>query len=104
MTRDTLTRDQIVRAAIELLDDEGLEGVNMRALGKRLNSTATAVYWHVGSKSNLITLAGDQAWNEIPLPNLEPDNMTRHDPATGRLLDRWRVVTRYRRNGPLLVR
>ena len=57
MPRDTLTRDQIVDAAVGLLDDEGLEGLNMRALGKRLGSAATAVYWHVGSKSNLIGLA-----------------------------------------------
>src|SRR5881396_3399727 len=70
MPRDTLTRDQIVKAAIELLDDQGLEGLNMRALGKRLGSAATAVYWHVGSKDNLIALAGDQAWNEIALPDL----------------------------------
>jgi AcrR family transcriptional regulator len=68
--RDTLTREQIVQAAIELLDDEGLEGLNMRALGRRLGSAATAVYWHVGSKENLIALAGDQAWNEIALPDL----------------------------------
>ena len=70
MPRDTLTRDQIVKAAIDLLDDEGLEGLNMRALGRRLGSAATAVYWHVGSKDNLIALAGDQAWNEITLPDL----------------------------------
>jgi AcrR family transcriptional regulator len=68
--RDTLTREQIVQAAIELLDTEGLEGLNMRALGRRLGSAATAVYWHVGSKENLIALAGDQAWNEIALPEL----------------------------------
>jgi AcrR family transcriptional regulator len=70
MPRDTLTRDQIVKAAIDLLDAEGLPGLNMRALGKRLGSAATAVYWHVGSKDNLITLAGDQVWNEIALPDL----------------------------------
>ena len=70
MPRDTLTRDQIVKAAIGLLDAEGLEGLNMRALGQRLGSAATAVYWHVGSKDNLITLAGDQVWNEIALPDL----------------------------------
>jgi AcrR family transcriptional regulator len=70
MTRDTLTREQIVQAAIDLLDAEGLEGLNMRSLGKRLGSAATAVYWHVGSKDNLIALAGDQAWNEIALPDL----------------------------------
>ena len=68
--RDTLTREQIVRAAVELLDAEGLEGLNMRALGERLGSAATAVYWHVGSKANLIALAGDQLWNEIALPDL----------------------------------
>ena len=41
----------------------------MRALGKQLGSAATAVYWHVGSKENLVTLAGDQVWHEITLPD-----------------------------------
>jgi AcrR family transcriptional regulator len=67
---DTLTRQEIVDAAIELLDHEGLEGFNMRALGKRLGSAATAVYWHLGSKDNLVAVAGDQVWNEIALPDL----------------------------------
>jgi AcrR family transcriptional regulator len=70
MPRDTLNRELIVQSAIDLLDAEGLEGLNMRALGDRLGSAATAVYWHVGSKENLIALAGDQAWNEIALPDL----------------------------------
>jgi AcrR family transcriptional regulator len=70
MPRDTLTREQIVNAAIDLLDSDGLEGLNMRALGRRLGSAATAVYWHVGSKENLLALAADQAWNEIMLPDL----------------------------------
>jgi AcrR family transcriptional regulator len=69
MPRDTLTRDQIVKAAVDLLDDDGLEGLNMRALGQRLGSAATAVYWHVGSKDNLIALAGDEVWHEIALPD-----------------------------------
>jgi AcrR family transcriptional regulator len=70
MPRDTLTREQIVNAAMGLLDAEGLEGLNMRALGRRLGSAATAAYWHVGSKDNLIALAADQAWHEIALPDL----------------------------------
>src|SRR5947209_4809582 len=70
MPRDTLTRAQIVNCAIALLDAEGLDGLNMRALGKRLGSAATAVYWHVGSKANLIALAGDRIWGQIPLPDL----------------------------------
>jgi AcrR family transcriptional regulator len=67
--RDTLTRDQIVTAATELLDAEGLDGLNMRALGSRLGCAATAVYWHVGSKDSLVALAADRAWHEIDLPD-----------------------------------
>jgi AcrR family transcriptional regulator len=70
VARTTLTREQIVSTAIELLDVEGLEGLNMRALGKRLGAAATAVYWHGGSKDNLIVLAGDKVWDEIELPDV----------------------------------
>jgi AcrR family transcriptional regulator len=69
MPRDTLTLQQIVTAAVGLLDAEGLEGLNMRALGNRLDSAATAVYWHVGSKDNLVRLAADSAWHEVGLPD-----------------------------------
>jgi len=72
MPRETLTREQIVRVAIDLLDGEGPEGLNMRALGARLGSAATAVYWHVGSKDTLVALAADQVWHEITLPDLNP--------------------------------
>jgi AcrR family transcriptional regulator len=70
MASDTLTRDEIVTAAIDLLDREGLEGLNLRALGKQLRSAATAMYWHVGSKEDLVALAGDQVWHELKLPDL----------------------------------
>lgn len=41
----------------------------MRALGNRLDCAATAVYWHVGSKDNLVRLAADSAWHEVALPD-----------------------------------
>jgi AcrR family transcriptional regulator len=69
MPRDTLTREQIITVAVDLLDDEGLEGLNMRALGKRLDSAPTAVYWHVGSKDALVVLAADRIWSRLPLPD-----------------------------------
>ncbi|MFE2143700.1 TetR/AcrR family transcriptional regulator [Streptomyces sp. NPDC059456] len=73
MARDTLTREQIVGTAVELLDDEGLEGLNMRSLGKRLGAAATAVYWHVKNKDDLVVLAGDHVWREIELPAIAAD-------------------------------
>ncbi|MFI9252199.1 TetR/AcrR family transcriptional regulator [Streptomyces sp. NPDC053069] len=71
MPRDTLTPEQIVRTAVELLDDEGLEGLNMRSLGKRLGAAATAVYWHVKNKDDLVLLAADRVWHEVELPALD---------------------------------
>ena len=71
MPAETLTREQIVRAAIELLDDEGLEGLNMRALGKRLGSVPAAVYWHVKNKRDLIGLAGDYVCGQLALPEVK---------------------------------
>ncbi|WP_326826477.1 TetR/AcrR family transcriptional regulator C-terminal domain-containing protein [Streptosporangium sp. NBC_01756] len=93
MPRDTLTRDQIVQTAIELLDAEGLEGLNMRSLGKRLDSAATAVYWHVKSKDNLVVLAGDQVWNEIRLPDL--GTVGWRSAATSAATDLYAMFTRH---------
>jgi AcrR family transcriptional regulator len=93
MPRDTLTRDQIITAAVELLDSEGLEGLNMRALGKRLGSAATAVYWHVGSKANLIVLAGDQVWNDIAQP--DPSATDWRTAATQTATDVHAMLTRH---------
>ncbi|MFJ5549815.1 TetR/AcrR family transcriptional regulator C-terminal domain-containing protein [Streptomyces sp. NPDC093225] len=71
MARERLTKEQIVRTAVELLDEEGLEGLNMRSLGKRLGTVATAVYWHVKNKDELVLLAGDAVWDEVSLPDLD---------------------------------
>ncbi|MFD0490114.1 TetR/AcrR family transcriptional regulator [Saccharopolyspora spinosporotrichia] len=80
MPRDTLTADQIVRAAIALLDDEGLDGLNMRSLGKRLGVAATAIYWHIATKEQLVQLAGDAIWDEVELP--DPDSADWRSAAT----------------------
>ncbi|MGC5311790.1 TetR/AcrR family transcriptional regulator [Micromonospora zamorensis] len=93
MPRDTLTRDQIVRTAVELLDAEGLEGLNMRALGKRLDSAATAMYWHVKNKDNLVLLATDQVWGELKLPDL--DVVDWRSAATAMAVDLYEMFTRH---------
>ncbi|MCD0481740.1 TetR/AcrR family transcriptional regulator C-terminal domain-containing protein [Streptacidiphilus sp. ASG 303] len=93
MPRNTLTREQILTAAIALLDAEGLEGLSMRALGQRLGSAATAVYWHVGSKDNLIALAGDQLWHDIALP--DPDEVGWRTAATVMAGDLYAMLTRH---------
>ncbi|WP_086818526.1 TetR/AcrR family transcriptional regulator [Allokutzneria sp. NRRL B-24872] len=70
MARNTLTAEQIVTAAIALLDSDGLDGLNMRSLGQRLGSAATAIYWHIKTKDDLVRLAADAVWNEVELPDI----------------------------------
>lgn len=56
---DALSRDQIVDAAIELLDAEGEAGLTFRALATRLATGAGAIYWHITNKSELLVVACD---------------------------------------------
>ena len=49
-----LGSEQIIDAALLLLNEDGLEALNMRALARRLGVQASALYWHLGDKSELV--------------------------------------------------
>lgn len=66
--RPALSRDQIVRTAIELADEHGLEAVSTRRIAAQLGSGATSMYWHVPSKADLYELMFDAVVGEIELP------------------------------------
>lgn len=59
MTKPELSRERIVAAAIELLDEEGERGLTFRALATRLETGAGAIYWHVANKDELLAAATD---------------------------------------------
>ncbi|NUS24785.1 MAG: TetR family transcriptional regulator [Streptomyces sp.] len=71
MPRQALGPEQIVQTAIVLLDDGGIENLSMRRLASRLGITAAALYWHVRSRHDLLLLAADTLWGQIPLPRLD---------------------------------
>jgi TetR/AcrR family tetracycline transcriptional repressor len=48
-------RDQVIVAALDLLDEVGLDGFTTRALTDRLGLQRGALYWHVKSKRELLT-------------------------------------------------
>ena len=56
---ESLSRERIVDASIELLDRSGEDGLTFRALAARLATGAGAIYWHVANKSDLLTAASD---------------------------------------------
>lgn len=63
MPAQKVQKDVIVRAAIALLDREGLEGVTLRRLAMELRVQAPSLYWHVPDKETLL----DEMANEILL-------------------------------------
>ncbi|MEV0620230.1 TetR/AcrR family transcriptional regulator [Nonomuraea sp. NPDC050404] len=65
------SREEIVRAALELLDEEGLGGLSMRKLGAKLSAGATSLYWYVANKDELLELVYDEVWGEMSVP--DPD-------------------------------
>ncbi|SNY62168.1 TetR/AcrR family transcriptional regulator [Paractinoplanes atraurantiacus] len=68
-----LTRERIVEAAIALLDADGIEGLTMRRLAQRFNVSATALYWHVRTKEDVLDLAVDEIFRDVGLPEVTAD-------------------------------
>ncbi|ACZ90699.1 TetR/AcrR family transcriptional regulator [Streptosporangium roseum] len=66
-----LSREQIVSEALKLLDGEGIDALSMRRLGGRLGAVATAIYWHVANKDELIELVVDEVYSEMRVPDVE---------------------------------
>ena len=63
-----LTQEQVVAEAIKLLDAEGPEALSMRRLGAQLGAVATAIYWHVASKDELLELVANEVYGELEIP------------------------------------
>jgi TetR/AcrR family tetracycline transcriptional repressor len=62
-----LTKASIVQAALDLLDEAGLEGLTVRAVASRLGVQAPALYWHVRSKQDLLDEMATEIWRQVGL-------------------------------------
>ena len=58
----TLTRNIILSAALELVDDAGLSALSLRSLGKRLGVSQAAFYRHFPDKAALLEGICEQLW------------------------------------------
>jgi AcrR family transcriptional regulator len=65
-----LSRESLVRAAVELLDTEGLERVSMRRVAAELGVTVGALYWYVATKDELLELVLDDVLAEARAPDV----------------------------------
>jgi AcrR family transcriptional regulator len=56
---ESLSRDRIIHASIEILDSSGEAGLTFRALSERLATGPGALYGYIANKSELLTAACD---------------------------------------------
>jgi TetR/AcrR family tetracycline transcriptional repressor len=50
-----LNHSEVMTAALELLDEVGLRRFTMQALADRLKTYPATIYWHVGSRTEVLT-------------------------------------------------
>ncbi len=60
MVAKGISRELIVQAALDLLDEQGIDGVTARALANRLGVRAPALYWHMSNKQEILDEMGTE--------------------------------------------
>jgi AcrR family transcriptional regulator len=76
----SLSRSEIVDAAIAVADAEGPDAVSMRRIAQELTSGTMSLYWHVANKEHLLDLMLDALVTEVGVP--EPSGDWRADLQT----------------------
>jgi AcrR family transcriptional regulator len=67
-SRQPLTKDRVLRAAIALADEEGVEALSMRRLARELGVVPMALYKHVANKDEMLDGMIDVVVAEIDPP------------------------------------
>jgi AcrR family transcriptional regulator len=63
--RSPLTRDRVLRTAMDLADRNGLDALTMRALADELGVEAMSLYYHLPNKSAILDGVVEVAFDEI---------------------------------------
>ncbi|MFD4322618.1 TetR/AcrR family transcriptional regulator C-terminal domain-containing protein [Streptomyces sp. NPDC058548] len=94
-----LAPGSVIRAALELLDEKGLEALSTRAVAERLGVRMNTVLWHVKTKARMLELMADAVIGEVPLDGLPEEPNLR----AGELVRRYRRALLAHRDGAALV-
>jgi len=64
-----LTKDMILRAAVTIVDEQGLQALTIRKVADALGVYPTAINWHIGSKDQLVADASGLIFEALRLPD-----------------------------------
>ncbi|MFD8704083.1 TetR/AcrR family transcriptional regulator C-terminal domain-containing protein [Kitasatospora sp. NPDC059648] len=71
--RMALQRDEVVRTALRVLNEEGIDGLSTRRLARELGVQSPALYWHFKNKRELLDLMAEAMLAEALPPDRQPD-------------------------------
>jgi AcrR family transcriptional regulator len=60
-----LSKAVIVQAALDVLDEAGVDGLTVRAVAAKLDVKAAALYWHVRDKQDLLDEMATEVWRQV---------------------------------------
>ena len=71
--RTTMSRERVLRAAVQLADEAGIESLSMRKLAKELGVEAMTLYYYVANKDEILDGMVDLVAAEMESPSPGPD-------------------------------
>lgn len=71
--REPLTRERIIRTALRIMDQDGLEAVTMRHIGRGLGVEAMSLYNHVKDKEDILSGLVEAVMAEFEFPEESDD-------------------------------
>ncbi|MFI8631151.1 TetR family transcriptional regulator [Microbacterium sp. NPDC077663] len=80
------SKDDVVDAALDLLDRVGLPDLSMRRLAEELGVQPSALYWHVASKQELLASVSSRILAAVILRASDPDDLEGAAVTLGRRL------------------
>lgn len=63
-----LSRARVAAAALDLMQQKGLEALSMRSLAERLDVKASSLYWHVRDRKELVELLAESIMDRVAVP------------------------------------
>jgi AcrR family transcriptional regulator len=71
--RTALTRDRVLKTAVAVADESGIESLTMRRLAQELDVKPMSLYYHVANKDDILDGIVDIVFSEISLPRTGAD-------------------------------
>lgn len=95
--------DEIVTAALDLVDELGVDAFNMRALAARLDTSTATLYRHIDSKQELMVYVVDRLLDGSDSSDAPRESLSWQDSARRRVVQLHRMLCAHPNVVPLLA-